>query len=90
MRISQPNERIAVTDQADRAAVEAAQRVVEDVSSWDYSAEGGTIADRLDDGLRQAQVTLDDEERARVLEEIDAMKDEGTPAPRVQRATPAG
>ena len=78
-----------MTDEAQQAATEAAQRVVEDVSSWQYSAEGGTIAQQLDEGLAQAKVRLDDDERARILAEIDDTKDEQSSTPQVRSATPA-
>lgn len=77
-----------MTEQSEQAAVEAAQRVVEEVSSWEYSAERDTIADQLDEGLREAGVALDDDERTRILAEIDEMKDEHSTAPRVQKARP--
>ena len=79
----------AMTDEAQQAATEAAQRVVEDVSSWQYSAEDGTIAQQLDEGLSQAGVRLDDDERTRILAEIDEMKDEQSSTPQVRSATPA-
>jgi hypothetical protein len=78
-----------MTDEAQQAATEAAQRVVEEVSSWQYSAEDATIAQQLDEGLAQAKVRLDDDERARILTEIDDMKDEQSSAPQVRSATPA-
>jgi hypothetical protein len=78
-----------MTDEAQQAATEAAQRVVEEVSSWQYSAEDATIAQQLDEGLAQAKVRLDDDERARILAEIDDMKDEQSSAPQVRSATPA-
>jgi hypothetical protein len=78
-----------MSDQADQASVQAAQRVVEDVSSWEYSAERDTIADKLDEGLREAGVALDDDERTRILAEIDEMKDEHSSTPEVRRASPA-
>lgn len=77
-----------MSDAADQPAVEAAQRVVEEVSSWQYSAERDTIADQLDEGLRQAGVALDDDERSRILAEIDEMKDEHSSAPQVRDARP--
>lgn len=79
-----------MTDQARDAALEAAQRVVQEVSSWQYSAEDGVIADQLDEGLRRAGVALDDDERSRILAEIDDMKDEHSTAPRVRSARPIG
>ena len=78
-----------MTDEAQQAATEAAQRVVEDVSSWQYSAEDGTIAQQLDEGLTKAGVRLDDDERTRILAEIDEMKDEQSSTPQVRSATPA-
>ena len=77
-----------MTDEAKQAAIEAAQRVVEEVSSWQYSAEDGVIADQLDEGLQQAGVSLSDDERTRILAEIDGMKDEQSTAPQVRSATP--
>lgn len=78
-----------MTDEAQQAAVEAAQRVVDDVSSYQYSAEDSTIAQQLDEGLREAKVSLDDEERARILAEIDGLKDEHSATPQVRSATSA-
>ena len=78
-----------MTDEAQQAAIEAAQRVVDEVSSYQYSAEDSTIAQQLDEGLREAQVSLDDGERSRILAEIDDMKDEHSSAPQVRAATPA-
>ena len=77
-----------MTDEVNQAAVEAAQRVVDEVSSWQYSAEDSTIAEQLDEGLARAQVSLDDDERARILAESDAMKDEQSSAPRGRSAAP--
>ena len=77
-----------MTDEKQQAAVEAAQRVVEEVSSWQYSADDPMIADQLDEGLRKAGVRLDDDERTRILSEIDGMKDEKSSAPHVRSATP--
>jgi hypothetical protein len=62
--------------------------VVDEVSSYQYSAEDDTIAQQLDEGLAKAQVSLSDDERARILAEIDDMKDEQSSAPRVSSATP--
>ena len=77
-----------MTDEMNQAATEAAQRVVDEVSSYQYSAEDGTIADQLDRGLAQAKVSLDDDERTCILADIDGMKDEQSSAPRVRSATP--
>jgi hypothetical protein len=77
-----------MTDEAQQAATEAAQRVVEEVSSWQYSADDAMIEQQLDEGLRKAGVRIDDEERTRILAEIDDMKDEHSSAPQVRSATP--
>ena len=78
-----------MTDETQQAAIEAAQAVVDQVSSYQYSAEDSTIAQQLDEGLAKAQVSLDDDERTRILGEIDGMKDEQSSAPQVRSATPA-
>jgi hypothetical protein len=78
-----------MTDETQQAATEAAQRVVDEVSSYQYSAEDSTIAQQLDEGLAQAKVSLDDEERTRILAEIDGLKDEQSSTPQVRSATPA-
>ena len=77
-----------MTDDKQQAAIEAAQRVVDEVSSWQYSAEDSTIAQQLDEGLAKAQVSLSDDEKTRILAEIDQMKDEQSSAPQVRSATP--
>ncbi len=72
------------------AATEAAQNVVDEVTSWEYSAEPDTIEARLDQGLEQAGVDVDDEERQRLVDEIDEVKqDEGLGSPDVESARPA-
>ncbi|PKH37542.1 hypothetical protein SAMN05192575_101533 [Nocardioides alpinus] len=77
-----------MTDETQQAAIEAAQAVVDQVSSYQYSAEDSTIAQQLDEGLAQAKVSLDDEERTRILAEIDGLKDEESSTPQVRSATP--
>lgn len=77
-----------MTDETQQAATEAAQRVVDEVSSYQYSAEDSTIAQQLDEGLAQAKVSLDEDERTRILAEIDGLKDEQSSAPQVRTATP--
>ncbi len=77
-----------MTDETQQAATEAAQRVVEEVSSWQYSADDSMIEQQLDEGLQKAGVRLDDDERTRILAEIDGMKDEKSSAPQVRSATP--
>ena len=47
------------------------------------------IAERLDKGLAEAQVSLSDDERTRILAEIDGMKDEQSSASQVRSAAPA-
>ena len=78
-----------MTDEVKQAAIEAAQRVVDEVSSWQYSAEDSTIAEQLDEGLAKAKVSLSGDERTRILAEIDGMKDEKSSAPQVRSAAPA-
>lgn len=71
------------------AAVEAAQKVVDTVTSWDYSATDEKIEDKLLQGLREAGVSLPDSERDRLLDEIAALKqDETAGTPQVQEAWP--
>ena len=71
------------------AATEAAQNVVGEVTSWEYSAEPETIESRLDAGLEEAGVQVDDDERRRLVEEIDEVKqDETRGAPEVGSARP--
>lgn len=77
-----------MTDEMNQAATEAAQRVVDEVSSYQYSAEDGTIAEQLDRRLAQAKVSLDDDERTRILADIDGMKNEQSSVPQVRSATP--
>ncbi len=77
-----------MTDEAKKAAIEAAQRVVDQVSSYQYSAEDDTIAQQLDEGLAKAQVSISDDEKTRILAEIDGMKDEQSSAPQVRSASP--
>ena len=72
------------------AASEAAQNVVDEVTSWEYSADRTTIESRLDEGLREAGVQVDDDERRRLVEEIDEVKqDETSGSPSVRAAEPA-
>ena len=69
----------------EEAATEAAQNVVDEVTSWEYSAETATIGTRLDEGLQEAGVDLEEGERRRVVEEIDRVKrDETRGAPDVE------
>ncbi|MBM6400493.1 hypothetical protein [Phycicoccus sonneratiae] len=77
------------TESADDAATEAAQNVVDEVTTWEYSAEKDTIARELDEGLEDAQVAVDGAERDRLVDEIDDVKDhEDEGSPRVHGAHP--
>jgi hypothetical protein len=77
-----PNDR-----EREEVATEAAQNVVDEVTSWEYSAERGTIESRLDEGLQEAGVELDEGEHRRLVEEIDDVKrDENRGAPDVGSA----
>ena len=78
-----------MTDDVKQAAIEAAHPVVDEVSSWQYSAEDSTIAEQLDQGLAKAKVSVSGDERTRILAEIDGMKDEKSSAPQVRSAAPA-
>lgn len=54
----------------DDARTETLRRVVERVNAWQETATEGTIAQELDRGLREAGVTLDDEQREHVVQQI--------------------
>lgn len=54
----------------DSARIEALQNVVQRVTSWQETATEGTIHDELDKGLREAGITLTDEQRDHVTTEI--------------------
>ena len=54
----------------DDARTEALRRVVERVNGWQETATDGTIAEELDKGLREAGVTLTDEQREHVIQQI--------------------
>lgn len=74
------------------AATEAAQNVVDETTSWEYSAERDTIEERLDEGLGAAGVEVDDSEKARLVDGIDDVKDgetDGAPAVDPQHVSPA-
>ena len=87
---AQPEDTAAGDAATQDAATEAAQNVVGEVTSWEYSAEPGTIASRLDEGLEEAGVEVDEGERRRLVEEIDEVKqDESRGAPEVRSAEPA-
>lgn len=82
-----------MTDQSDasesQAATEAAQNVVDTVTSWDYSADKDKIESKLEDGLDKAGVDVDDSEKERLVDEIDSIKnDEDKGAPEVGDAAP--
>ncbi|QIX27131.1 hypothetical protein ncot_11380 [Nocardioides sp. JQ2195] len=56
----------------DDARIEALHRVVERVNAWQETATEGTIEDELDKGLREAGLTLTDERRELLAEQISA------------------
>ncbi|HYN30869.1 MAG TPA: hypothetical protein VES95_13525 [Dermatophilaceae bacterium] len=58
------------------AATEAAQHVVDEVTSWNYSSERDTIESELDEGLDAAGVEMGTGEKERIVEEIDEEIDE--------------
>ena len=66
------------TPGAGDAAAEAAQNVVDEVTSWEYSAERDTIEDQLDQGLDDAGVTVDEGEKQRIVDEVDQLKNDET------------
>lgn len=71
------------------AAVEAAQAVVDEVTSYEYSGDSDRIASALDEGFKQAGVTVSADERTRLVQEIDSLKDdEGAGTPQVRSAEP--
>ncbi|WP_141014442.1 hypothetical protein [Nocardioides sambongensis] len=49
---------------------EALRRVIERVTAWQETAPGGTIRTELDDALREANLTLTDEQRNDVVTAI--------------------
>lgn len=76
-------------DESQQAATEAAQHVVDEVTSYEYSAEPDVIEEALDEGLDEASVAVDDDERDRLVDEIhDLRTDETGGTPAVSRATP--
>ena len=52
------------------ARVAALQGVVDRVSSWQETAPDSTIHEELDRGLREAGVTLTDEQREQVVQQV--------------------
>lgn len=54
--------------------MQAVQRVVEHVESWEYSAEDDTIEKRLREGLSEAGVEL---EESQVQQLVEAISGEG-------------
>ncbi len=72
------------------AATEAAQNVVDDVTSWNYSGDRTIVEAELEEGLDEAGVEVAPDERERILEEIDELKqDETRGIPDVRSADPA-
>lgn len=71
------------------AAQEAAQNVVDEVTSWEYSGDPHRIHAELDKGLVEAGVEVPEDEKDRIVEEIDDVKDNETGGtPEVDTATP--
>lgn len=58
-----------MTDQQ-ATRTEALERVVERVNAWQETATEGTIHEELDRGLREAGLTLSDDKRDRLAEDI--------------------
>lgn len=50
--------------------MQAVQRVVEHVESWEYSAEDKTVEARLREGLAEAGVELDEEQLRKLVDAI--------------------
>ena len=76
-------------DSEQDAATDAAQNVVDDVTSYEYSGDKDRIEHKLDEGLDQAGVELASAEKKRVVQDIDALKDDaGAGTPDVERARP--
>ncbi|OYO21881.1 hypothetical protein CGZ93_08010 [Enemella dayhoffiae] len=72
------------------AATEAAQNVVDEVTSYEYSGEKDRISGQLDQGLDEAGVDLPESEKSRLVDEIDDRKDEDPDGgPEVGSANPA-
>jgi hypothetical protein len=53
-----------------QARIEAFERVVERVTAWQETATEGTIEDELDKGLREAGLTLSDDRRDALADQI--------------------
>lgn len=68
------------------AAREAAQKAVETATSWDYSAGDAKIADKLQEGLDAAGVSVEQAEFDRLVSEIDALSDHESNGPPTVRA----
>jgi hypothetical protein len=63
-------DRGAASRPTDDEATEAAQHVADEVSSYQGGAPDETVAAELDEGLAEAGVDVDDDERRRLVEEI--------------------
>lgn len=64
----------------DTARAEALQGVVERVTAWQETATDGTIHDELGKGLREAGITLTEEQQGRVVEAISNGEEVDVPA----------
>ncbi|TQL68946.1 hypothetical protein FB381_2847 [Nocardioides albertanoniae] len=59
----------------DDARVLALLGVVERITAWQETAPEGTIQDELDEALREAGVTLTEEQKEHVAEQISSRED---------------
>ena len=81
--MSEPDEQ-PTSDESREAATEAAQNAVDETTSWEYSAEKDRIEGDLEEGLDAAGVEVEDDEKQRLVDEIDDVKaDEGSGGPEV-------
>lgn len=69
-------------------ALEAAQHVVDEVTSYEYSGDPSTIESQLLDGFGEAGVDVPADELKRLVQEIDNLKkDENAGTPQVRQAS---
>lgn len=59
-----------MTDDQQQTRTEALERVVERVRAWQETATEGTIHDELERGLREAGVTLSEDRRRALADQI--------------------
>lgn len=78
------------TNESNEAATEAAQHVVDEVTSYEYSGDKERIADQLDAGLSESGVDVDDAQKQQLVDQIDDLKgDEDAGTPKVSDAEPS-